>query len=204
MPPRALNKADVDPDPIRQFQTWLQDAIAADVHEPTVMTLATATPDGQPSARLVLLKGVDSRGFVFYTNYDSRKGQELAANPRAALVFYWQGLGRSVRVEGTVERVSAEESDTYFASRPLASRLGAIISPQSQVIPSREPLDQGLAEALAAYRDGGDPPRPAGWGGFRVTPTVIEFWQGRPNRLHDRLRYTLTDDGAWRIDRLAP
>lgn len=199
---QALNEADVDPDPIRQFQRWLDQAIAAELPEPNAMTLATATRDGIPSARIVLLKGLDARGFAFYTNYESRKGQELAENPQAALVFLWTVLERQVRIEGQVEKVAAAETDAYFQSRPLASRLGAWASEQSRVIRDREVLEQRFAELKATYADE-MVPRPPHWGGYRVIPHQIEFWQGRTSRLHDRLRYRL-EQGNWRIDRLSP
>lgn len=199
---QALNEADVDPDPIRQFQRWLDQAIAAELPEPNAMTLATATRDGIPSARIVLLKGLDARGFAFYTNYESRKGQELADNPQAALVFLWTVLERQVRIEGQVEKVAAAETDAYFQSRPLASRLGAWASEQSRVIRDREVLEQRFAELKATYADE-TVPRPLHWGGYRVIPRQIEFWQGRTSRLHDRLRYRL-EQGNWLLERLAP
>ena len=198
---RGLQESDVDPDPIAQFRRWFDEALAAHLPEPNAMTLATATPDGKPSARSVLLKGFDQRGFVFFTNYESRKAHELIANPQAALIFYWAELERQVRVEGSVSRVSEEESDAYFASRPRSSQLGAWTSPQSQVIAGRAVLDQRLEQMGQQFGD--DVPRPPHWGGFRVAPQVIEFWQGRPSRLHDRLRYRC-EDGRWIIERLAP
>lgn len=197
-----LNETDVDPDPIKQFQRWLNQAIAAELPEPNAMTLATATSNGTPSARIVLLKGLDERGFVFYTNYESRKGQELTENPQAVLVFLWTVVERQVRIEGRVEPVAAAETDAYFQSRPLESRLGAWASNQSRVIPSREVLEQRFAELKATYADE-DVPRPSHWGGYRVTPHQIEFWQGRTSRLHDRLRYRL-EQGNWLLERLAP
>jgi pyridoxamine 5'-phosphate oxidase len=201
---RGLSEADLDADPILQFQSWFDDALAAHLLEPNAMALATATPDGRPSARMVLLKGVDARGFVLYSNYESRKGGELAANPWAALVFFWVELERQVRVEGRVERVSGEQSDTYFHSRPRGSQLGAAASHQSQVIPGREPLEVRVRELEAAYPGETPIPRPDFWGGYRVVPEVIEFWQGRPSRLHDRLRYTRQPDDTWHIERLSP
>jgi pyridoxamine 5'-phosphate oxidase len=200
---RGLDEAEAADDPFAQFAAWFAEIQALSALEPTAMTLATATPEGRPSARMVLLKGFDARGFVFYTNYDSRKGGELAANPWAALVFYWPELERQVRIEGSVAPVSREESDAYYAGRPLGSRLGTWASAQSRVIPSRAVLEARMAELEAQYPDG-EVPRPPNWGGFRVTPSAIEFWQGRLNRLHDRLRYTRQPDGGWRRDRLSP
>ena len=198
----GLSESDVAAEPIAQFQTWFDQALAAQLPEPNAMVLATVGADGQPSARVVLLKGLDERGFVFYTNYTSRKGQELESGARAALVFYWAELERQVRVEGRAERVSAEESDAYFASRPPGSRIGAAASPQSQVIAGRAELERRVAELAAQHPDGAIV-RPEGWGGYRVRPAVVEFWQGRPSRLHDRIRYRL-DEGAWTVERLAP
>ena len=201
--PGPLREADVDPDPLRQFRTWFAQAVAAGVPQAEAMTLATATPDGRPSARLVLLRGCDERGFVFYTNYESRKGRELAANPRAALVFFWQPLHRQVRIEGHVERVTPAQSDAYFRTRPRDSRLGAWVSPQSQVIPGREFLERRLEE-LQERHGGTEVPRPPYWGGFRVVPETIEFWQGRGGRLHDRLCYRKAPPTGWVLERLAP
>jgi pyridoxamine 5'-phosphate oxidase len=196
-----LDEADLAADPFTQFQRWFDEALRAELPMANAMTLATASADGAPSARIVLLKDIDRGGFVFYTNYRSRKGRELAANPRAALVFHWNDLEREVRIEGSVEQVTAAESDEYFASRPLPSRHAAIASPQSEVVASRAVLEAEFAAAEAAHGDAA--PRPAHWGGYRVMPASVEFWQGRPSRLHDRLLYTL-QDGRWTIRRLAP
>jgi pyridoxamine 5'-phosphate oxidase len=199
-----LDVASVDPDPIAQFRRWFHAAESAGVPKVNAMTLATATADGRPSARIVLLKEVDDRGFVFYTNYESRKGDELGANPRAALVFYWDSLDRQVRVEGVVERVTAAESDAYFAVRPRPSRIGAIASPQSRVIAGRAELEAKVAEIERAV-GGSDPARPEHWGGYRVVPELVELWQGQPSRLHDRVRYTRAPgDAGWTRERLAP
>jgi len=191
-----------DPDPIEQFRGWFEEALAAELHEPNAMTLATATPGGSPSARMVLLKGFDERGFVFYTNYEGRKAEELEANPRAALVLYWGELRRQVRVEGGVSRLPDAESDAYFAGRPRGSQLGAWASEQSRPVSDRGVLEQRLRELEANY-EGHDVPRPPFWGGYRVEPETIEFWQGRENRLHDRLVYRRSD-GQWRRERLQP
>lgn len=200
----ALTKAAVDPNPIQQFEKWSQEARATGMSEQDAisMTLATATRYGQPSARIVLLKAFDEEGFVFYTNYDSRKGNELEENARACLLFYWSPLWRQVRIEGPVERVSAAESDEYFQSRPLGSRIGAWASEQSNMVENRGVLEKRFEEFDSKFGD--NVPRPPHWGGYRVKPTVIEFWQGQENRMHDRLRYTLQDDGGWLIERLAP
>ncbi len=199
----SLNEQDLDPDPFKQFSKWFQQALEAQLLLPDAMTLATATREGKPSARIVLLRGFDERGFVFYTNYESQKGRELAENPYAALVFYWAELERQVRITGQVQKVTREESENYFRSRPLESRLSAWASRQSRVIPSREVLESKV-EQLRAEFPNGNIPLPPDWGGFRLVPQTIEFWQGRPNRLHDRFRYTRQPDNSWLIERLAP
>jgi pyridoxamine 5'-phosphate oxidase len=199
----CLLEQDLDPDPIRQYLSWFEEAAQSGVAESNAMALATATPEGRPSVRMVLLRGVDSRGFAFFTNYESRKARELEANPHGALVFFWHELERQVRVEGRVERVTGSESDAYFRSRPKGARIGAWASPQSDVIAGREVLESRFGELENQYPDG-EVPRPANWGGYRLVPDSIEFWQGRPNRLHDRLRYTKSEKGSWRIERLAP
>ena len=197
----ALEEGDAASDPLHQFQAWMDEAFAAKVPEPNAMTLATVGADGRPSTRIVLIKGFDARGIVWFTNYDSRKGRELAAHPFGALQFHWVELERVVRIEGNVERVDEAESDAYFASRPLDSRIGAWASPQSEVIASRGVLVANAAKVAARFL--GHPPRPPHWGGFRLQPDNWEFWQGRKSRLHDRLRYRL-DGGAWVRERLAP
>ena len=199
----ALDEGSVPQDPMELFGKWLQDALSAEVLEPTAMTLATVGEQGQPSARMVLLKGFGPRGFSFYSNYASRKGRELAGNPRAALVFWWDQLERQVRVEGTVVRLEREESAEYFRSRPRGSQLGAFASPQSQPIASREELAALVRQVSLRYPEG-EVPLPENWGGYLVRPAAIEFWQGRPDRLHDRFLYTLESDGAWQWQRLAP
>jgi pyridoxamine 5'-phosphate oxidase len=188
-------------DPLGQFEQWLNEAIAGELPEPNAMTLATVSSDLRPSTRVVLIKGYDARGIVWYTNYDSRKGRELAGNPQAALQFHWVELERVVRIEGRVEKVSAQDSDTYFHSRPLDSRIGAWASPQSEVIPGRSVLVANAAKFGAQFLL--QPPRPPHWGGYRLVPDRWEFWQGRKSRLHDRLRYTL-QEGHWLRERLAP
>ena len=198
----SLNQSAVDPDPIIQFRSWMAEALDAELPEPNAMTLATVSADGRPSARVVLIKGVDERGFVFFTNYDSHKGHDLEDNPHAALVFYWIELERQVRIEGRVEKLPDEESDEYFASRPLDSRIGAWASEQSRELSSRAALVASAAKYAAKFAL--NPPRPPHWGGYVVIPDVIEFWQGRPSRLHDRIVYMRQSDGRWTLARLAP
>jgi pyridoxamine 5'-phosphate oxidase len=197
----GLAEADLDRDPIRQFERWFADAVNANLPLPNAMTLATVGEGAAPSARVVLLKGIEGGGFTFYTNYESRKARELAARAAACLLFMWSPLERQVRIDGSVERVSPEESDAYFASRPLGARLSAWASPQSETVASRAFLEAAVAAARSRYGD--SPPRPPHWGGYRVRPSALEFWQGRADRLHDRLLYTREGD-AWRIVRLAP
>lgn len=200
---QVLLEDSIAPDPIKQFQIWWQQVLQSEITEPNAMTLATASADGVPSARVVLLKGFDADGFVFYTNYNSFKGRQLAENPKACLVFYWKELERQVRITGPVAPVPPEESDAYFKSRPEGSRIGAWVSPQSQVIESRQWLDNHYVQK-AQELTGTNMERPPHWGGFAVKPVVMEFWQGRPSRLHDRIQYSLQPDNSWKIERLAP
>jgi len=200
---QTLLESGVDPDPFRQFAGWWDAALKSGIDEVNAMTLATADKEGIPSARIVLLKGYDAGGFVFFGNYLSQKGAELEKNPRACLVFFWKELERQVRIQGTVSRIPAAESDAYFNSRPLESRMGAWASPQSKVIDSRKTIEDNLAAVQQQYANG-EVPRPPHWGGYRLIPLRMEFWQGRPSRLHDRILYSKGENGAWRIERLAP
>ncbi|OWS71055.1 pyridoxamine 5'-phosphate oxidase [Polynucleobacter campilacus] len=196
-----LSETDVPGNPLPLFKLWFDQAVRAECPEPNSMTLATADKAGNPSARIVLLKGADENGFSFFTNYESQKGKDLAVRPQAALLFHWHELERQIRIQGVVERVSAVESDEYFHSRPSASRIGAWASPQSSVIPNREFLEEAEKQFKAEFGD--TPPRPEYWGGYRLRPTEMEFWQGRPSRLHDRIHYKL-DGSTWQVNRLAP
>ena len=200
---RPLLEGDSDPDPLRQFDAWFQEAARAGVREPEAAAVATCSPDGSPSVRMVLVKRYDEHGFVFFTNYESRKGRELAGNPRAALLFYWDALGRQVRIEGAAAPTTAEESEQYVRSRPRGSQISALASPQSAAVHSRAELERRVA-AIAAQHEGAALPLPAAWGGFRVAPDSYEFWQHREDRLHDRLRYARAHGGRWRLQRLAP
>lgn len=198
----GFDESEADPDPIKQFRSWFAQAVDADIGDVNAMSLATATSGGVPSVRMVLLKGVDDGGFVFFTNYASQKGRELEENPRAGLCFYWYALERQVRIAGVVTRVADEESDAYFATRPAGSRISAAVSAQSSIVSGRAPLESAAAELWAQYPDG-DVPRPKNWGGYRLKPDSMEFWQGRSNRLHDRVRYR-REGTAWVRERLAP
>lgn len=200
---QTLAEKDVAPNPIEQFQTWWGQAIASDILEPNAMTLATASADGLPSARIVLLKGFDENGFRFFTHYSSYKGAQLKENPKACLVFFWKELERQVRVTGLVEKLSEQESDEYFHSRPIGSQVGAAASPQSQVIQNREWLEEEFRKKKEAFQNE-VVPRPLHWGGYLVKPVSVEFWQGRVSRLHDRIQYSLEEDGTWKMERLAP
>jgi len=199
---KSLSESDIDKSPIRQFDKWWQEAVASTIDEVNAMTLATASADGIPSARVVLLKGFSESGFVFFTNYESYKGKQLMENPKACLVFYWKELERQVRITGVVQKIPEKESDEYFQSRPFASQLGACVSPQSTVIENREWLEARYNELEKNSKNAIH--RPDNWGGFIVKPVIIEFWQGRPSRLHDRIEYTLQDNGEWKFERLAP
>ena len=201
---KTLDRTDVSENPIDQFGLWLQEALNAEVPEPNAMTLATATPDGMPSARIVVLKGYSEDGFVFYTNYESHKGQEMADNPNVALVFVWLDLQRQIRIQGKVKKITAEQSTTYFQSRPKKSQIGAMASSQSQVVANREVLEENYEAIAKEYEAEEKLPRPNNWGGYCVEPTKIEFWQGRRSRLHDRMVYTLDENNNWKIERLAP
>ena len=200
---KTLVETEVQPDPIKQFNVWWQDALEAKITEVNAMTLATASADGIPSARTVLLKGFSEHGFIFFTNYNSFKGQQLAENPKACLLFFWKELERQVRITGIVSKTNDEENDAYFFSRPYESQVGALTSPQSEVIKDRHWLDDRYKKLLDEY-NGKELKRPEHWGGYLVNPIIVEFWQGRPGRLHDRIQYSLQDDGSWKIERLAP
>lgn len=199
----ALDESEVEQHPVKQFEKWWQDAINSQLDEPNAMTLATSTPEGRPSARIVLLKSFDTDGFIFFTSYESRKGVEMAANPQVSLLFFWRELERQVRIDGRVSKTTAAISDEYYHTRPMGSRIGAIASPQSRVIPHRSFLEEQVNIVAAKYVLE-EPPRPQHWGGYIVKPALVEFWQGRSNRLHDRVQYTLEENGMWKIERLAP
>ena len=208
---KALDTSDVDENPFVQFSKWFDEALKSEILEPNAMTLATVSAEGKPSARIVLLKGIhtpegkhEEYGFVFYTNYDSHKGKDMAANPHVALCFNWLDLQRQIRIEGTVEKIDPSVSEEYFNTRPKASRIGALASPQSQVVPNRVFLEENFKELLEKYADTEGVPRPENWGGYIVKPTLIEFWQGRRSRLHDRICYIKEENGDWKIERLAP
>jgi pyridoxamine 5'-phosphate oxidase len=198
----SLNESDVASNPIEQFARWFNEALTSEIIEVNAMTLATSSKDGKPSARIVLLKGFDERGFVFFSNYESKKGKALAENPNAALIFFWKEIERQIRIEGVIEKISAAESDEYFFSRPEGSRLGAWASPQSKIIKNRDVLEENVQRFSNEFKN--SIPRPPHWGGYRVMPELMEFWQGRSNRLHDRIQYTKTGSGSWKVDRLAP
>ena len=208
---KALDTSDVDENPFVQFSKWFDAALKSEILEPNAMTLATVSAEGKPSARIVLLKGIhtpqginEGYGFVFYTNYDSHKGQDMAANPHVALCFNWLDLQRQIRIEGTVEKIDSSVSDEYFNTRPKASRIGALASPQSKIVPNRAFLEENFNKLLEKYADTEGVPRPENWGGYIVKPTMIEFWQGRRSRLHDRICYIKQENGDWKIERLAP
>jgi len=200
---KSFLEADAKADAIEQFSNWWQDAVNSEIDEVNALTLCTASADGKPSGRIVLLKGYDAEGFVFFTNYDSNKGKELESNPQACMVFFWKELERQIRVEGTVEKISAEESDDYFFSRPPGSQVGAWASPQSRVIENRQVIEKNVEKYEKEFA-AKSISRPAHWGGYRLVPTSVEFWQGRQSRLHDRLQYTLLENGQWKMVRLAP
>lgn len=200
---QSFTEADAATNAIQQFTSWWKDALASEIDEVNAFTLATATKEGKPSARIVLLKGYDEKGFVFFTNYESRKGRTLAENPLAGMVFFWKELERQIRIEGAIEKVSAKESDDYFFSRPAGSQVGAWSSPQSNVIDNRSIIEENVKKYEQQFADS-PITRPPHWGGYRLAPQLIEFWQGRPNRLHDRLQYTLQQNGEWKMERLAP
>lgn len=200
----TLSKSESKANPFQQFSNWLEGALASDIREPNAMTIATVSTEGHPSARTVLLKGFSEEGFIFYTNYESRKGNELAKNPYVALLFFWDILERQVRIEGKAQFLSTEVSDNYFNKRPKGSRIGALASPQSQIIDNREVIEENMKNLSKKYEGKENIPRPKHWGGYLVVPTLFEFWQGRTSRLHDRLQYSLSSNGIWEIDRLAP
>jgi pyridoxamine 5'-phosphate oxidase len=200
---QSLIENNVDPDPIKQFEKWWLQAIESNIEEANAMTLATCTVDGKPSARIVLLKGITENGFIFFTNYHSKKGRQISDNPFVSLVFFWKEIERQVRIEGQIKKISKDDSDAYFASRPLESRIGAWSSPQSEVIKNRETLEKNVADYTNKFQSQ-NIPKPENWGGYIVIPTLVEFWQGRPGRLHDRLQYTVSENLNWKIERLAP
>jgi pyridoxamine 5'-phosphate oxidase len=200
---QSLSETDIEPSPINQFEKWWRQAVNSQIDEPNAMILATASSDGMPAARTMLLKGFDSKGFVFFTNYKSYKAMHLEENPKACLVFFWKELERQVRITGLVKKVSEKESDDYFFSRPRGSQIGAWTSPQSQVIENRDWLDKRFLELSEQFKEK-ELKRPPHWGGYLITPVIVEFWQGRPSRLHDRIQYTLEEDGSWKIERLSP